>query len=135
MDERDRLLAPQAYLFNRQHHGHVLNHVDNALRNVLSTPYFSHILRHEEPVTSVALSPDGHRLASASIDTVVRLWDLRQPAASPIVLSGHAEQVTAVAFSPDGQHLASGSAGTTVRLWDLGQPKALPTVVTNGARD
>ena len=76
----------------------------------------------------MAFSPDGHRLASASCDNTVRLWnaDTGQPIGAP--LTGHTDMVISVAFSPDGHRLASGSADDTVRLWnaDTGQPIGAP---------
>jgi hypothetical protein len=76
-DERSALLARQAFLFNARHQGHVLDQVDDALRTVLSAPYFSHILRHKGIVTSVAFSPDGQRLATGSVDGTVQVWIAR----------------------------------------------------------
>jgi WD40 repeat protein len=74
----------------------------------------------------VAFSPDGHRLASASADSTVRLWnaDTGQPISNPF--TGHSDVVDSVAFSPDGHRLASASFDRTVRLWPT---QATPNVL------
>ena len=61
---------------------------------------------HSEAVLSVAFSPQGDRLASASGDSTVRLWDLNTECPQA-TLEGHKGWVLFVAFSPDGATLAS----------------------------
>jgi len=63
-----------------------------------------------------SLSPDGKRLASASDDSTIKLWD---PATGQelLTLKGHEEGVLSVAFSPDGKRLASASYDGTIKLW------------------
>jgi RNA polymerase sigma factor (sigma-70 family) len=72
---------------------------------------------HTATVWSVAYSPDGTLLATASKDGTVRVWNAKtgKPVAS---LGGHAGDVHAVAFSQDGKLLASAGADRTVRVWD-----------------
>ena len=76
---------------------------------------------HTNAIVSLDFNSDGTKLASASFDLTVRLWDLSKgPAqATSTKLSGHADYVYTVAFSPNGEHLASGSLDWVVRLWNL----------------
>jgi WD40 repeat protein len=66
-------------------------------------------------IQSIALSPDGSRLAIAPLDLPIQLWDVssRQRIADlPAQFAG----ATAVAFSPDGTLLATSNGDTTVRI-------------------
>jgi cytochrome c len=76
---------------------------------------------HSGPVASLAVSPDGATLASASWDHTVRLWPLLGPllGGAPRVLEGHTQNVNGIAFSPDGGNVVSAGYDASLRIWPL----------------
>src|SRR5262245_34484040 len=83
-----------------------------------STDRTVHILiGHTADVTCAAFSPDGRRLATASFDRTIKLWDTAT-GRDVFTLRGHTAGVVALAFSPDGNRLASGGIDHTARVWD-----------------
>jgi hypothetical protein len=69
-------------------------------------------------LSTPAFSPDGRRLACASGDNALKVWDAAT-GQELLTCSGHQGRVFAVAFRPDGKQLASASNDRTVRLWDM----------------
>jgi WD40 repeat protein len=82
---------------------------------------------HSDWVISVAFSHDSTRLASASHDRTVRIWDASSGACLQ-TLKGHSHWVISVAFSHDSTRLASASHDRTVRIWDASSGACLQTL-------
>jgi WD40 repeat protein len=73
---------------------------------------------HTREVYSIAFSPDGTRLATASWDRTARVWEAAS-GRKLLTLSGHTREVYGIAFSPNGTRLATAGADKTVRLYVL----------------
>jgi eukaryotic-like serine/threonine-protein kinase len=72
---------------------------------------------HIDYVSAVAWSPDGKRIASASGDHTVQVWDAAN-GGHVLTYRGHGGDVLSLAWSPDGKNVASGSLDKTVQVWD-----------------
>jgi hypothetical protein len=69
---------------------------------------------HRDRVTAVTFSPDGSRLATASVDHDVRIWDVASATTVQTLL--HNTAVHDVRFSPDGRWLVA--AANRAVLWN-----------------
>jgi WD40 repeat protein len=84
-----------------------------------------------EPVSAVAVTPDGGRAVSASWDGTVRVWDLAT-GRTLRALHEHTNLVRAVAVTPDGYRAVSASEDGTLRIWDLEKGDALAMASLDG---
>ncbi|MGV3724604.1 MAG: WD40 repeat domain-containing protein, partial [Actinomycetota bacterium] len=82
---------------------------------------------HSDVVYALAWSADGKRLATASFDKTVKVWDFPAGTAT-LTLKDHTDAVLAVAFSPDGAILASGGRDHSIKLFDAATGKSLRTL-------
>ena len=79
---------------------------------------------HQGDVHAVAISSDGKRIASASADKSVKIWDTASGQQLQ-TLEGHDYPVFSVAFSPAGDRLVSASMDTSIIVWDVATGKQL----------
>src|SRR5262249_32252727 len=82
---------------------------------------------------SLAYSPGGTRLAMASLEGLLELWDARTGQRLD-TLKGHRGYVRIVAFSPDGSSLASAGGDGTVRVWSTAGRADSGPVLKEGSR-
>ena len=88
------------------------------------TPYATVVARHTSQNKSVAVSFDGHTVASWGGDHTLRLTDVVHPDAptpTAALPADGGDDVVPIAFSPSGPLLAADVRGS-IRLWDTSDP-------------
>jgi WD40 repeat protein len=88
-------------------------------------------LRHGNEILSVAFSPDGRWIATASRDHAVKIWDMAS-GHETTAYRGHDRYVRVAAFSPDGKWVASAGGDKDIRIWDPQTGKDLRTLKGTG---
>ncbi len=107
--------------------GNTIKLFDPAVGRNLAT-----IIGHTGAIIGVNFSADGKLLATTSLDSTIKIWDVSAAAITGRVelartLSGMAAPVESAAFSDDGRALAV-SGSNTVSLWELNTGAALRSV-------
>ncbi len=108
VDAVGRWLTGEALLWDLSHHTQAL-----------------HLRGFEAVVRSVAFSPDGRHLASASGGGTVKVWSASS-GQEILTLREPMSDVSSVTFSPDGRQLAVGARDGVTRVWDASLWKTEP---------
>ena len=125
--ERSLLLSMHAVDVTRRQ-GTVLPDAEDLTHRALLASRIRLILSgHEDFVRSVAWSPDGKQLATASDDETVKVWDT-STGREVLTIAGHKKGAWSVAWSPDGERLAVAGGDTTAQVWEAGTGRNLLTL-------
>lgn len=82
-------------------------------------PWNATLQGHTYGVRSVAFSPDGAKIATASMDKTAIVWDVTTGRPKPIaVLKGHKSGLKDITFSPDGIKIATASLDNSAIIWE-----------------
>lgn len=120
-----RLLNSQKYGVDHIHFTHTRNAAihsstkrDDAIRylSLHDNKFIRYFSGHTKRVNSLAMSPSDDTFISGSLDSSVRLWDLRSPNCVGIM---QVQGKPVVAFDPEGLVFAVGVHSEQVKLYDL----------------
>jgi WD40 repeat protein len=88
-------------------------------------------LRHSREVNALVYSPDGTKIASASSDGTVKIWDLGN-GHEILNYAGHTDKVKCLVWSADGNTIASAGMEKNIRVWNANTGKDLQTIAAAG---
>ncbi len=73
---------------------------------------------HTDQVTSLAFSPDGSQLASASWDKSIKLWSTIDWKCKKTI-NGHHDVIRQIQFTPEGKTILSGGRDRNLNIWNV----------------
>ena len=91
------------------------------------------ILRSRGDTTSIAFSPDGTLIVTASDNGGVTIWDTHA-GVTLFSLQGHEKRVNQICFSPSEKYIASASDDHSVRLWRVQDGACITTFSEHRSR-
>jgi WD40 repeat protein len=88
-------------------------------------------LRHSREINALVFSPDGTKLATASSDETVKIWDLGN-GHDIVTFAGHKDKVRCLAWSSDGAFIVSAGQEKNIKIWDAKTGKEIKNIVAVG---
>ncbi|NXO34831.1 DAW1 factor, partial [Locustella ochotensis] len=74
---------------------------------------------HSAEIVCLSFNPQSTLLATGSMDTTAKLWDLEK-GEEVTTLNGHSAEIIALSFNTTGDRIITGSFDHTVAVWDVG---------------
>ncbi|NWY73444.1 DAW1 factor, partial [Erithacus rubecula] len=74
---------------------------------------------HSAEIVCLSFNPQSTLLATGSMDTTAKLWDLEK-GEEVATLNGHSAEIIALSFNTTGDRIITGSFDHTVAIWDVG---------------
>lgn len=101
--------------------------IDKLTRLIFRRNNFSNQeLVHKGVVYGVAFAPSGQTFATASMDKMIRIWDLEGELKKTLL--GHSRMINDVTYSMDGKHLASVADDSTAIIWNVATGNIIKTL-------
>lgn len=85
---------------------------------------------HKESVLAVAISPDGSKLITGSLDKYICLWSKEGKFIEKKQI--HNDNIMSIIFHPSGKYFVSASLDKTIRLCSVDSFKIIKTILTEG---
>ncbi|NEO52125.1 MAG: WD40 repeat domain-containing protein [Okeania sp. SIO3B5] len=80
--------------------------------------FYRKLKSHTAPIVDIALTSDGTRFISASLDKTLKVWDAKS-GKQLLNLIGHNDSIHCVITSPDDKKLISASQDKALKVWNL----------------
>ncbi|NXD21064.1 DAW1 factor, partial [Spelaeornis formosus] len=85
---------------------------------------------HSAEIVCLSFNPQSTLLATGSMDTTAKLWDLEK-GEEVATLNGHSAEIIALSFNTTGDRIITGSFDHTVAVWDVGTGRASSSCFIN----
>jgi WD40 repeat protein/uncharacterized caspase-like protein len=103
----------------------------NNLNQILSKiQEYNRLEGHTDPVFKVIYSPDGQKIATASNDGTVKIWNTEGKLLNTL---DNKHAIYAIAFSVNGQTLAAGDNDGKIQLWNIADGSLIKTLKAHQA--
>ncbi|RTG88279.1 COMPASS component SWD2, partial [Schistosoma bovis] len=98
---------------------HASTKIDDTIRylSLHDNKYIRYFQSHTKRVVSLCMSPIDDTFLSGSMDSTIRLWDLRSPNCH--VIPNTDRQTLHASFTPDSQFVLIGSPDGVVHIWSV----------------